>query len=277
MQGTSSYSSSYDYSSLPYDPYDPDPGKFDEASIELLVQPSPVHSAAPTQPKRHHSELFIQCLVPPILGLGYVGFGFYLLYAPAPFVLAHSTANQTLISTAFIVLASIWHFLALLPVLGLVDSVKSEEWWRRLRAPSAARFARVNSVSSNISGAVGYAGELLLAPSSRYFRAAWVLAVLAVATGDVAPGAIHVGVGYASQAASYPIAALPPDSIYSNYSEPFESTNDFVHASVDIAPMYYNALAYGMAFVTAHPSAYNALIPRPEVVPGEGYRYATDV
>lgn len=273
-------SSRYDYNFLPYDPYDPDPGKFDEASIELLVQPSDHNNNnVRVQPEQRSpfsfKTFFTQCIVPPLLGLGYVGFGFYLLHTPTPFILSHSTANQTIISTTFIALASIWHFLALIPIFGLIDSVKSEEWWRRLLR--SAPFARVNSVSSNFSGVIGYMGELVLARTSPYFKVAWILTTLAVITGDIAPGAIHVAVSFTPTSAAYAIPALLPDSIYADYAQPFTTSDDFVYASVDIAPIYINAIGFDGVFVTARPSTLNALIPRPTVRPGQGYRYLTDV
>lgn len=273
-------SSRYNYSPLFYDPYDPDPVKLDEASIELQVQPSNRNANnTRAQPEQRSpfsfKTFFVQCVVPPLLGLGYVGFGFYILYAPTPFVLSHSTANQAIISTALIAISSIWHFIALTPIFGLVNNVNSEEWWRRLLCSTT--FAHVNSVSSNLSGTVGFLRELFLARSSRYFKAAGIVTILAVITGDIVPGAIHVAVGYASTSASYAVAALPADSVYSNYSQPFTMTNDFDYAPVDIAPMYWNAIMYGLAFITARPSTLNALIPRPTVREGQGYRYSTDV
>ncbi|KAF7965516.1 hypothetical protein HWV62_43088, partial [Athelia sp. TMB] len=264
------YSSRYDYNALPYDPDDLDPGKLNDIQSPVLP------GNAPTQePSFPLAAFILQCVLPPFLGLSYVAFGIYLVCASNPLVISHDTKHTTIVSTVFIALSSIWHFLALIPILGLIDSVKSEEWWRRLLR--CAPFARVNSVSSNFGGAVGFAGEMLLFSSSPYFKIAWVTAILAVITGDIAPGAINVVVGFDPANASYKVPALPPNSIYSNFAQPFRITNDFVHASVDVAPIYYNALAFGLSFVTARPSTLNALIPRPTVIAGQGYRYSTDV
>jgi hypothetical protein len=97
--------------------------------------------------------------------------------------------------------------------------------------------------------------------SSPYFKFALIAAFISVVLADIAPVAIQVEVGLDPIPASFQVPALPPDSLYSNYSEPFFSTDNRVHASVDIAPVYYNSVGFADTWVKAAPPAFNALAP----------------
>ncbi|KZP14517.1 hypothetical protein FIBSPDRAFT_105279 [Athelia psychrophila] len=217
----------------------------------------------------------LQCLLPPLIGLSFVALGLYIVYTPDPIIISYSTTNTIVLSQAFTALFAIWHFLALMPVLDAVRSVRSEEWWRRLT--HSASFSRVNAVSSNIGGNLAHGLDILGPWSSYAYQAAWLIAILCVAIADIGPGAIHVDIGLRAIDAEYKVPALPPDSIFGNYSRPFYMTSDFFHASVDIAPMYYASLLVAQSYVTAGPPVPNAIVPRPSVTAGTGYRYSTDV
>jgi hypothetical protein len=221
------------------------------------------------------TNFLTQCVIPPLLGLSFVTLGLYIHYDPNPIVVSHSTENAALISQGFTALFAVWHFFALLPVLSAVYSVRSEEWWRRLL--QSTTFKRANSVSSNISGNVAHMMEMFRSRSSPYYKIAWVAAIIAVVLADIAPAAIHVQVGLIALDNSFSVPALPPNSIYSDYSKPFAMSNYTLHTSVEIAPMYINSQTFTRAYVTAQPSVLNALIPRPNIFPGQGYRYLTDV
>ncbi|KAF7973884.1 hypothetical protein HWV62_14012 [Athelia sp. TMB] len=242
----------------------------------LATEEIPRHTSSPRAQQSYLSRSFaLQCLLPPLLGLSFVAFGLYVAYTPNPIVISRSTDNTIALSQAFTALFAVWHFLALLPVLDVVRSVRSEEWWRRLL--HSTTFNRANAVSSNIGGNLAHGLDILGPWSSYYYQAAWILAILAVILADIAPGAIHVEVGWEGVAAEYMIPALPPGSIFSNFSRAFYETSDFIHASIDIAPMYYTSLLVASSYVTAGPPVPNALVPRPAVTSGVGYRYSTDV
>jgi hypothetical protein len=209
------------------------------------------------------------------MGFSFVALGFYILYGPTTIVISHSTEHAAIISQAFTAIFSVWHFLALIPVLSAVQKVRSEEWWRRLLHTTS--FNRTNSVSSNISGNVGHTVEMVISWSSRYFKYAWIVTIISIVLADIAPGAIHIEIGLSDIPASFSVPALPRDSVYNNYSAPFATTRDQVHASIDIAPVYYNAIMFAGMYVTTAPPTLNALVPRPRVSPGQGYRYLTDV
>lgn len=217
----------------------------------------------------------ISCIITPLMGLGYVALGFFIIFGHTTLVISHSTQRATLISQAFTALASIWHLLALIPALSVVERVRAEEWWRRLL--KGTYFNRANSVSSNISGTFAHTVEIIASWSSPYFRSAWIAALVVVVLLDIAPGAIHVESGLNTVPASFPVPALPSNSIYSNYTQPFLFTGDQTHASMDIAPVYYKALLTAGTYVKAAPPALNVLVPRPDISPGQGYRYLTDV
>jgi hypothetical protein len=221
------------------------------------------------------ADFLVQCVIPPLLGLSSVAFGLYIHYNPNPIVISHSTQNAAVISQGFTALFAVWHFFALIPALSVVSSVRSEEWWRRLL--HSTTFNRANSVSSNISGNVAHLVEMFISRSSPYYKVAWIVAIFAVILSDIAPGAIHAEIGMNAIDDSFTVPALPRNSIYSDYSKPFSITNDTIYDSVDIAPIYFNAITMTESYVTAKPLVFNALIPRPNVVPGQGYRYLTDV
>ena len=200
------------------------------------------------------------------MGFSFVALGFYIVYTPTAVVVSHSTEHAAVISQAFTAIFAVWHFLAIIPVLSAVQRVRSEEWWRRLLHTTS--FNRANSISSNIGGTVSHTIEILVSWSSHYFKSAWITALIAIALADIAPGAIHIKVGLSSTSTSFPVPALPADSVYSNYSEPFVATHDQVHALIDIAPVYYNTIMFAGMYVTTTPPALNALVPRPNVSPG---------
>ncbi|KAF7982507.1 hypothetical protein HWV62_28106 [Athelia sp. TMB] len=216
----------------------------------------------------------LQCLVTPLLGLGFAALGFYILYAPAPPAIAHSTAHIAAVSQGLTVLLVLWTVLALAPALGVADAVRTEEWWRRLTRGTT--FARANAVSSNIGGGVARAREMLLGWTSRYYKAACAAALLAAVLADIAPGAIHVQSGWRASGAApgLTVPALPAGSIWDRYDEPFAFTNDTQHASIDLAPVYYAAVAFGGMLPDVVPGA---LVPRPNAPASTGYRYTTDV
>lgn len=217
----------------------------------------------------------VSCIIPPLLGFSFVALGFYITYGHTTIVISHSTEHAAVISQAFTALFAVWHFLALVPAFSVVQNVQSEEWWRRLLR--GTKFSRANSVSSNIGSTFAHAFEIGISWSSNYFKSAWIVTLVAVVLTDIAPGAIHVAVGLDAIPASFPVAALPPNSIYDNYSQPFLRTSDLTHASVVIAPIYYLALLDAKTYVKAAPPALNLLVPRPNISPGQGYRYLTDV
>lgn len=217
----------------------------------------------------------LQCLLPPLIGLSFVALGLYIVYIPDPIIISHSTTNTVVVSQAFTALFAIWHFLALMPVLDAVRSVRSEEWWRRLT--QSAAFSRVNAVSSNIGGNFAHGLDLLGPWSSYAYQAAWVIGILCAVIADISPGAIHVNLGFEAIDAEYLVPALPANSVVDDYPAPFYMTDDFLYASVDIAPMYYASLLVAQSYVTAGPPVSNAIVPRPSVTAGTGYRYSTDV
>ena len=217
----------------------------------------------------------VSCIIPPLMGFGFVALGLYIIYGGTPLVIAHSTNRAAVVSQAFTALFAIWHYLALIPVLSVVQKVRSEEWWRRLL--NGTYFNRANSVSSNVSGTLAHMVEIVVSPSSHYFKSAWITALIAVVLADIAPGAIHVAIGSNAIPTPFMVPALPSNSIYSNYSEPFLFTGDHVQASMDIAPVYYKANLFAATDVKAVPPTPNALVPRPNISPGQGYRYLTDV
>lgn len=245
---------------------------YDALATEEAPRPTP-----PANSKNPFSyrTLPIQCLLPPLIGFSFVALGLCVAYKPNPIIVSHSINNTVVISQAYTALFAIWHFLALIPVLDAVRSVRSEEWWRRLAHSTS--FRRVNSVSSNIGGNLAHGIDILGPWSSYSYQVAWFIAILAVIIADIGPGVIHVEVGFQAVDAAYQVPALPSDSIFSNYSRPFYMTSDFVHASVDIAPMYYASLILVDSYVTAGPPVPNAIVPRPSVTNGVGYRYSTDV
>ncbi|KIM79023.1 hypothetical protein PILCRDRAFT_574042 [Piloderma croceum F 1598] len=219
--------------------------------------------------------LLVSYIIPLLMGFGFVALGFYIIYGRHTLVISHSIEHAAAISQAFTAFFAVWHFAALSPAVSMVHSVRSEEWWRRLL--KGTPFSRANSVSSNNRSASAHMAEIVMFWSSPYFRVGLIAALIAAVLGDIAPAAIDVEVGLDAVSASFPVPALPPDSIYSNYSQPFLATGDQVHASIDIAPIYFNAMAFGVTYVKAAPPMPNALVPRPNIAPGQGYRYLTDV
>jgi hypothetical protein len=209
------------------------------------------------------------------MGFSFVAFGFYTIYCHSPVVISHSTQNAAGISQAFTTVCVIWHFLALIPPLSVMQRVKSEEWWRRLL--NGTSFNRANSVSSNVGGIFGHAIEIVTARSSQCFKLAWIAILITYILADIAPAVIHVEIGRDAIPAAFPVPALPSDSIYNDYSNPFIITGDRVHTSMDVAPLYYKAIVFAETFIKAAPPAPNALVPRPNISPPHGYRYLTDV
>ena len=217
----------------------------------------------------------VSCIFPPCMGFSFVALGFYIIYGHTTLVISHSTKHVALIGQAFTAISAMWHFIALIPAISAVQKVRSEEWWRRLL--KTASFNRVNSVSSNVSGAFAHTIEIIFAWSSQYFKSAWIVTLITVVLADIAPAAIQVKIGSNTVPASFLVPALPPNSIYSNYSKPFRVTDNRVHPSIDIAPVYYKASAFSGTHAKAAPPSINALVPRPNIIPGQGYRYLTDV
>lgn len=219
--------------------------------------------------------LLVSFVLPLLMGFGFVALGFYIIHGRHTLVISHSIVHAAVISQAFTALFSVWHFVALIPAVSMVQSVRSEEWWRRLL--KGTPFNRANSVSSNNSSTFAHIVEIIISWSSPYFRFAWIAALVAAVLGDIAPAAIHAEVGLDAVPESFPVPALPANSIYSNYSQPFLSTGAQVHSSIEIAPIYFNAMLFGATYVKAAPPTPNALVPRPNIAPGQGYRYMTDV
>lgn len=216
------------------------------------------------------SGFLLYCLLTPILGLGFVAFGFYIVYSSSP----KSTENIAQISQGITVLFVLWHFIALAPALKVTDSVRNEEWWRRL--VHGTTFNRVNSVSSNIGGNMSHTKEMLLAWKSRYYRVAWLAELVATLLADIGPSAIRVqsGLKTVNVDESFSVPALPKDSTYSTYTFPFSFTNNTEHFSIDLAPIYYTV---GLQANTEFNAVPNALVPRPNLSSGKSYRYTTDV
>jgi hypothetical protein len=217
--------------------------------------------------------LIVSCIITPLMGFGFVALGFVIIYGRTTLVVSHSIERAAPISQAFTALFSLWHFLALIPALSMIQSVRSEEWWRRLLKETT--FNRINSVSSNISGAFGHTVEMAIARSSPYFKSSWIATLIVVVLADIAPGAIRIEIGTNLVPAIFPVPALSPNSIYSNYSTPFSYTNPAEHDSIVLAPIYFDAMMSD-TYVKG-PITPNTLIPRPSVVAGQGYRYLTDV
>ena len=156
--------------------------------------------------------LLVSCIIPLLMGSGFVALGFYIIYGHHTLVISHSVEHAVVLSQAFTALFAIWHFVALIPAVSLAQSVRSEEWWRRLLRGTP--FNRANSVSSNNSGTFAHMAEIVVSWSSPYFRVAWVAALIAAVLRDIAPGAIHVEVGLDAVPTSFLVPALPPNSIY---------------------------------------------------------------
>jgi hypothetical protein len=163
-------------------------------SLPYADAPGQIHGALPvldTHRKTPFSmkRFLLDCMIPPLMGFGFIALGLYILYGPSAIFISHSTDHAGLISQAFTATFAVWHFLALLPALSVVQRVRSGEWWRRLLC--TIFFNRANSVSSNISGTTGHAIAMILAWSSNYFKASWIVALIALVLADIAPGAIH--------------------------------------------------------------------------------------
>jgi hypothetical protein len=242
--------------------------------------PLHIHDGLPTpiSPGRSFFSMdgiLMSCIIPPLMGFGFVALGLYIIYGNSTLVVSKSTDNAAVISQAVTALFAVWHVVALIPAFSMVQRVRSEEWWRRLL--KGTYFNRANSVSSNISGTYGHTFEMVVSWSSRYFKLAWITAIVAVILTDIAPGAIRIQIGLNAIPSLFPVPAIPANSIYSNYSKPFLYSGDLIHASRDIAPIYYKAFTYGGTYVKTAPPAFNALVPRPNITPGQGYRYSTDV
>lgn len=217
----------------------------------------------------------VSCIISPLMGFCFVALGFYIIYGNTILVISHSTKHAALISQSFTAAFAIWHFLALIPVVSMVKRVRSEEWWRRLLRTTT--FNRANSVSSNIGGTFAHTVNICVAWSSHYFKSSWIVAIIAVVLADISPGAIHVKFRLDAIPASFLVPALLPNSIYSDYSKPFLHSDNYIYASADIAPIYLNAKVFADIDVKASPPTFNVLVPRPNVSPGQGYRYLTDV
>jgi hypothetical protein len=263
------------------------PTTYAQVSTDEALQGQPnvdlrlhVHGEVPTpiSPERSFFSMhgiLMSCIIPPIMGFGFVSLGLYITYSNSTLVVSKSTHNAAVISQAVTTLFAIWHLVALIPAFSVVQRVRREEWWRRMLR--GTYFNRANSVSSNINGTFGHTYEMAVSWSSRYFKLAWVTTITAAIIADIAPGAIRVEVGLSGAPSSYPVPALPPNSIYSNYSQPFLNSGDILHASADIAPIYYEAFTFVGLYFKTTPPAYNVLVPRPNITPGQGYRYSTDV
>jgi hypothetical protein len=105
--------------------------------------------------------LLMSCIVPPLMGFSSVALGFYIIYGQTTLVISRSTENAAVVSQAFTAISAIWHFIALMPAISMVQRVRSAEWWRRLLETTL--FNRANSVSSNISGAFAHMVEAVFA------------------------------------------------------------------------------------------------------------------
>ena len=103
--------------------------------------------------------------------------------------------------------------------------------------------------------------EIAIAQSSPYFKFALITTIISIVLADIAPAAVQVEVGLDPIPASFLVPALPTDPIYSNYSEPFFATSEWVHPSIDIAPIYFNSVEFSNTWVKAVPPAINALAP----------------
>jgi hypothetical protein len=262
---------------MSYKPVSTDDTSQAERDVNL---PHRIHGEVPTLilPERSlfsMDGILMSCIIPPIMGFGFVAFGLCIMYGNAAIIISKWTDNTAIISQAATALFALWHLLALTPALSVVQRVRSEEWWRRLLR--GTYFNRANSISSNINGTYGHTFEMLASWLSHYFQLAWITAIIAVILTDIAPGAIHFEIGLNVVPSSFPVPALPPNSIYSNYSKPFFSSGDLVHASMDIAPIYYKAFTYAGVHVKTAPPTFGALVPRPNTIPSQGYHYSMDV
>jgi hypothetical protein len=221
------------------------------------------------------SSFLISCAITPLIGFSFVALGLGIIYSPDTCFISYSTKHVARINQGFTTLFSLWNIMALIPALSVVKQVRSEEWQRRLWKGTS--FNRVNSVSSNIGGIFSHTVEVIGSWSSPYFKCAWIAAVAAIILVDVAPGAIHVETGLTVVPKSFLVPSLPPNSVYDDYSSPFDTTGDEVHPSSGIAPVYLAAYLYAGTYVDATPPSPNMLVPYPNISPNEGYRYSTDV
>ena len=127
------------------------------------------------------NSLLVSCLIPPLMGFGFVILGLYIIYGHTTLVVSRSIQRAALISQAFTALFSIWHLLALIPALSMIQRVRSEEWWRCL--VKSTTFNRVNSISSNLGGSFSHTVDVAGASSSPYFKSAWIASLIAIVIG----------------------------------------------------------------------------------------------
>src|SRR5882762_6843647 len=97
--------------------------------------PLHIHEGLPTpiSPGRSFFSMdgiLMSCIIPPLMGFGFVTLGLYIIYGNSTLVVSKSTDNAAVISQAVTALFAVWHVVALIPAFSVVQRVRSEEWWR---------------------------------------------------------------------------------------------------------------------------------------------------
>ncbi|KAH8925619.1 hypothetical protein BT69DRAFT_1348633 [Atractiella rhizophila] len=245
---------------------------------------SPICLAKPTEPWTIFA--FGGAVLPLVLGLIYVSFCTFVSYLPFPFVVSHSMKYANEIQGAMTVLANIWVAFSLQSVEDLVDCIQAEEWYRRLsltlcpKRRSGGReiaFKHVNQVSCNIGG-IGKQAENLFtffSGSSSVFKAAFISSLLSVGLNHLGPALPQLFPGwYSIGTQNISIPSLPPLSLHSNLSAPFNRSSS---PSSKLSNVYI-LVGLNEGYIQKDNSFPNTVAPLPYLSAiGDGEFYDTDV
>ncbi|KAH8928134.1 hypothetical protein BT69DRAFT_1346826 [Atractiella rhizophila] len=205
----------------------------------------------------------ILLFMPSILGLAFCIFCFGVRYSNAV-VVSHSTSHIAEIRGAFNALWNTWIFVSLLFADNIIDAIRSQEWFRRLRGggKEGTPFAAIDHVSSGLGGLLRHAVALLgYRRSSTSFKIGFLAALIGLGLNDLAPSILQIVPGWTSaHMNTVMIPSLPANSLNSDFSKPF---NISVNTRASAVALYYVAHLHNISIPSYSFVPSNAVLPQP--------------
>ncbi|KAG9099609.1 hypothetical protein FRC06_005098 [Ceratobasidium sp. 370] len=162
--------------------------------------------------------------------------------------------------------------IALLPVKSLLDDLKGEEFFRRLRkARVGVPLDYINDVSTPAHALSKGFFSILRFQASKYYAGAILSSFVAAAISSLAPAALSVGIiPVDNEITAFRVGAVARDSIYiSSMGSPFENP-DFTSKATEAASMGID--------MTFKPTSLKYAVPVPlDLTPKDRARWITDV
>ncbi|QRV92668.1 peroxisomal adenine nucleotide transporter 1 [Ceratobasidium sp. AG-Ba] len=169
--------------------------------------------------------------------------------------------------------------IALLPVKSLLDDIKSEEFFRRIRmAKEGIPVRAVNDVSIPSHGFVQSTFSIFRSEASRYFTGAVFSSLVVAAVSFLAPAALSVGIIFVDgEIIALRVGALSSNSVYQIGDTESGLNSAMYRVSTEAASMGWaqSALGTDLAF---KPDSPRYVVPLPlDLTPQDIARWVTDV